>query len=142
MKFLDFAGFSVGVADDADGFAGAFASASVGLRALATDWEAATVADAPVAINSLEALEVLLDFAAEVTFDEDAVGVDGLDDFVELFGGKVFCADIGVDAGVFEDLFHVAGSDAVDVREGGFDAFVARDVNTEYTRHRRKGDLD
>ena len=47
---------AVGIADDADGLARAFASAGVGLGALAADGQAAQMANAAIALDALQTL--------------------------------------------------------------------------------------
>ena len=57
---------------DADGLARALAGAGVGRGALAAHGQAAAMADAAVAVDGLEALEVGLQFAAQVALDRAA----------------------------------------------------------------------
>ena len=75
------------------------------------------MADATIAIDRLEALEVALDIAAKVAFDQEIVGGDGLDDLVDLLNRKVLRADIAVDVGLFEDLLRPGWPDAVNIRQ-------------------------
>ena len=86
------------------------------------------MADATVAIDRLKALEIALNLAAEVTFDRNFIGVDRDDDGVQLFRRKILGTDVGIDVGLFENFFRVAGAHAVNIRQGGFDAFVAGNV--------------
>ena len=53
----------------ADGLARTLPGAGIGLGALTTHWQAAEVADAAVALDALEALQVHADFTAQVAFD-------------------------------------------------------------------------
>ncbi len=78
------AGLGVRVALHADGFARAFARAGVGLRALAAHGQAAHVADAAVALDALQALEVHAEFAAQVAFDDVLAFLDRVNDLGEL----------------------------------------------------------
>lgn len=89
------------------------------------------MADATVAVDSLEALEVALNLAAQVAFDRNFIRVDSVDDGVELFRREVFGAHIGVNVGLFENLLGIAGAHPVNVGQGGFDAFVAGDIYSE-----------
>ncbi len=75
-KVLDFAGFGVGVALHADCLAGALAGSGVGRGALATDGQSAPVADAAITVDCLEALEIALNFAAKVAFDDNLERID------------------------------------------------------------------
>ena len=89
------AGLRRGIAHHADGFAGAFAGAGVGLRTLSADRQTAQVADAPVAFDGLEALEVQTEFTAEVALDDIFAFLDGVDDLGQL----LFVQILGPDAG-------------------------------------------
>ena len=121
---LDLAGLGVFVALDADRLAGAFAGTGVRAGALTANGETTAMADAAVTIDGLEAFEILLQFAAEVAFDDVFVFLDDLDDAVELRVGQRLGADIGADFSLFQDVFGAGGPDAVDVGEGGFNPFV------------------
>ena len=94
------------------------------------------MADATVAVDGLKALQVLLKFAAKVTLYEDLLRPDRVDNGVQLFRRKILRANVRVDVCGFENFFCVAGSDAVDVRQRSFDAFVAGNVNTEKSGHK------
>jgi hypothetical protein len=97
------------------------------------------VADATVAVDCLEALEIGLEVAAEISFDQNLAGIDGLNDLIELFRRKIFGADIWVDAGNFQNFFGVFGPDAVNVGQGGFDAFVTGNIYSEKAWHNEVG---
>ena len=97
---LDLAGFGVLVTLHADRLAGAFAGTGVGAGTLTANGEAATMADATVAVDRLKALEILLQFAAQITFDGVLVFLNDLDDAVELLVGQAFRANVGADSGV------------------------------------------
>jgi hypothetical protein len=120
---------------DADGLARALAGAGVGAGALAADGQAAAVPDAAVAIDGLEALEILLQLPAQVTLDDVLVLLDDLDDAVELLVGQLLGPDVGADLGLLEHELGAGRADAVDVRQRGFDALFAGDVDTEETGH-------
>lgn len=84
--------------------------------------------NASVAIDRLEALEIALHFAAKVTFDRDLVGIDGVNDGIELLGREVFSAGIWVNVGLFKNFRSVARPHAVNVGQGSDDAFVSGDI--------------
>src|SRR6516162_8775669 len=96
LRLMD-TGFGGGIADNADGFARTFAGAGVGLGALATDRQAAQVAETPVTLDTLKALEVHADLAAEIAFNDVFAILDGVDDLGELLLGQVLGADGRVD---------------------------------------------
>ena len=124
------------VADDADGFAGAFAGARIGLGALAPDRQAAEVADAAVTFDALEALEVHPDLAAQIAFDDVFAVLDGVDDLRKLLLGEILGADGGINIGLGQDDFGVGGAEAIDVAQGHINAFVGRNFYTNYTCHK------
>ena len=53
-----------------------------------------------------------------------------MDQFTHLLRGKVFGPEIGVDIGLFENALGSRGPDSINIRKGGFDAFVAGNFNT------------
>ena len=136
---LGLTSLGVFVALDADRLTGPLASTSVRAGTLTANRETTAMTDAAVAIDRLEALEILLQFAAEVALDHVLVFLDDLDDAVELLVGQGLGANIGADFGLFEDELGAAGADAVDVRKSGFDALFTGDVDTEKTGHGGEG---
>ena len=70
----------VRVALHADGLAGTFARAGVRLGALTAHWQTAQMADAAVAFDALQALEVDAQFAAQIAFDDILSFLDRVDD--------------------------------------------------------------
>ena len=91
--------------------------------------------NAAIAIDGLQALEIALNFPAEIAFDDDLLRADRLDDVVELFRRQAFRAGVRIHVGLFEHFLREARADAVDVRQGRFDAFVAGNFNTEKAGH-------
>jgi DNA polymerase III alpha subunit len=84
-----------------------------------------------LAADGLQALEIALQFAAQITLNEGAVVGDDVHDLRDLLGREVLRAGVGIDGGLGEDAFGDRGSDAVDVRQRGLDAFVGRDFHPE-----------
>ena len=130
MGGLDLTGLGVRIARNADRLAGPLAGAGVRGRALAAHGKTATVADATVAVDGLQALEVALQFAAEVTLDEDAALADGVNDGAELLGCELLGAGVRIDVGTVEDAFRGLRSDAVDIGQRRFNALVAGNINS------------
>ena len=87
--------------------------------------------DATVAVDRLQALQIALNFPTQIAFDRDFARVDRVNDCVQLFGRKILGPDIRVNVGLFENLFRVARAHAINVGQGGFDAFVAGDINSK-----------
>lgn len=133
---LDLAGFSVRITLDPDSATRAFAGAGIGLGALASDWEAAAMADTAVAVNRLQPLQIGLNFPAKIPFDENFRAIDGLNDGIELLRAEVFGPGVGINSGEFQHLLGVAGAHAVDVGQRSFDALFAGDVDSEDTWHK------
>src|SRR5207248_2510142 len=107
------------------------AGAGVGGGALAADRQAATMANAPVAVDRLEALEVGLQFAAQIAFDRELARGDRLDDLVELFVAQILGAHVRIDIGLLENADRSARANAVDVGKRRSNAFVAGNFNAE-----------
>ena len=131
-------GLSGWAADHADGLARALASAGISLSALAANGQTAQVADAAVAFDALQALEVHANLPAQVTFDHVFAVLDRMDDLGELLFGQVFGANIGIDLGVNQNDLGVAGTDAVDVSQGDLNPFVRWNFYSDDASHVRK----
>jgi hypothetical protein len=71
---------------------------------LSADGETAAVAKSAVAVDGLESFEVGLDFAAEVTFDDKFVGLDGLSDGIDLGISEFVAAGCRINLGLFEEF--------------------------------------
>ena len=93
------------------------------------------MADATVAIDRLEALEILLQLAAQVALDDVLVFLDNLDDAVQLLVGQRLGADVRADLSLLQHELRAGRADAVDIRKRGFDALVAGDIDTKKTGH-------
>lgn len=93
------------------------------------------MANATVAVDGLETLEVALQFPAQVTFNHDIQGTDRVDDGIQLFRREVFGADVGIDVGDFQHTLGVAGTDTIDVGQGRFDAFVTGNFYSKKAWH-------
>ena len=135
LPLLVNAGFGVRVALDADGLARAFARARVRRGALAANWQAAQVANASVAFDALETLEVQAQFAAEVAFDDVFAVLDGVDDLRELLLIQILGPNAAVDFCFLEDVERVRRPDAVDVAQSDVDSLFAGNFNTNNACH-------
>src|ERR1051325_9968119 len=107
----------VRIALHADGLARTFAGAGVGLRALAAHREAAHVADAAIALDALQTLQIHADLAAKIAFDDILAVLDRVHDLRQLRFGEVLRADAGVDLRLGEDVDRVLRADAVNVAQ-------------------------
>ena len=93
------------------------------------------MANSAIAIDRLEALEIALNLAAKIAFDEDLIRGDRLNDVIELLRREALRPDIRVDIGLLEHFLCEARPDPVNVREGSFDPFITGDFYAEKTRH-------
>src|SRR3954447_11693384 len=107
---------------------GALASPGVRLRVLSADREAATVAQAAVAADLHQALDVLRALAAQVALDREVV-VDQVAELGDLVVREI--ADVGVrpDPGLLEQVVGGRAADPVDVRQTDLDTLVQGDVD-------------
>src|SRR5690606_31221141 len=116
-----------------DGPARTLAGTCVGLGALATQRQAATVAQAAIATQVHQALDRHADLAAEVALDHELadLGADALDFRL----GQV--ADLGrrIDAGRVAHLLRTGTADAVDALEPDPDMLLGRQIDARNTRH-------
>ena len=85
--------FGVRIALHADRLARTFARAGVGLGALAAHRQTAHVADATIALDALQALEVHAEFAAQIAFDHVLAILNRVNDLRQLRFGQILGAD-------------------------------------------------
>src|SRR5207248_1302131 len=85
--------------------------------------ETAAVADAAIAVDLHQPLDVLADVLAEIALDPPLVG-DDLADPPDFILGEVFDPRVAVHLGLAEDVARARAADPVDVREADFDALV------------------
>src|SRR5882724_10213779 len=129
-------------ADNADRLARTFARPGIGLRTLAADRKAAQMADATVAFNALKSLEIHADLAAEIAFDDILAILNRMNDLRELLLGQILGADRGVNAGLFQNDFRIAGADAVNVAQSDVDALVRGNFYSDDAGHKVTGLID
>ena len=89
------------------------------------------MSDAAVTIDRLKAFQVALHFPTQIAFNLDLVVGDGVNDFVDLLGRKLFRPQIWIDVCLLEDALRHARADPVNVSERRFDAFVRWNFNSE-----------
>src|SRR5262245_5198594 len=126
----------VRIALHADGLARTFAGAGVGLRSLAAHGQAAHVADAAVALDTLQALQVHADLAAQIAFDDILAVLNRVHDLGKLLLGEILGANRRIDLRAGEDVLRVAGTDAVDRAQRDINALVRRNFNTNDAGHK------
>src|SRR5262249_43667182 len=111
----------------------ALAAARVGLRALATDGQAAAVTQAAVGADLHQPFDVLRAFPPEGTLDLTVL--DRVAQLDRLVLGQVFALDPGVDPGLLEDFESGRVTDPEDVGEADLDPLVIWNVNAGDTCH-------
>lgn len=124
------------VAHHADGFARAFARAGIGLGTLATHRQTAQMAHPAVALNALKTLEVHTNFTPQVAFNHVFAILNGVHDLGKLLFGQVFGANAGIDIRPGQNVFGIAGTDAVDIPQGDIDTLVWRNFDADDTSHK------
>ena len=114
---------------NADGLLLALACAGIGPCTLAAHWQSALVANTAVAVDGSQALQLRLALAAEITLNEDLLGLDHLCDAHELIFAELTGPDVRINAGVLENLCRGRAADAEHVRQGSFDTLLVGDFN-------------
>src|SRR6478609_6215539 len=136
IQFLVNAGLGIRVTLHTDSPTRTFAGTSVGLGTLTTHRQAAQVADATIALDGLQPLEIQTEFAAQIAFDHILAVLDRVNDLGQLRFGEVLRADRRVNVGAFENLDGVNRADAVDVTERDINALVRRNFYTNDACHK------
>ncbi len=142
MNYLVNAGLGSRTANDADRLARSFACARIGLGALAAHRKPAQVPDAAITLDALQALKVHADLASQVALDDILAVLNRPDDLRQLLLGQVLRTDRGINLGLGQDVFRVAGADAVNVAQRDINALVGRDFYTNDTSHTESGLMD
>src|SRR3712207_4262490 len=112
----------------------ALAGARVGVRALAADRQALAMAQAAVAGEVHQPLDVHRGLAAKVALDI-VVAVDRLADVQDLLVGQVLDPLFRRDAELGDDVLGRGLADSVDIGERDFHALVGGDVHPGDTSH-------
>jgi hypothetical protein len=103
------AGLGVRIALHADGLTRTFACAGVGLCALAAHGQAAQMADATIAFDALQTLEVHAEFAPQITFDNVFAVLNGMNNLRELLLVQVFGANARINFRLGQNDLRVFG---------------------------------
>ena len=88
-----------------------------------------------IAVNGGQTLENGLLFTTKVTFNQNAVSGDYLNNLRELFVGKLSRADVGIDACLFQDSLRSRATNSVNIRKGSLDALLVGYFCTEKACH-------
>src|SRR6202042_809661 len=110
------------------------AGARVGLRVLAADRQATTVAQTAVGADLLQTLDRLRPLTAQISLDRQ-VAVDQLAQLNDFVLGEVAPFAIGLDSDLREQLVRRRAADPVDVGQADLDSLVERDINSGDSRH-------
>ena len=88
-----------------------------------------------IAVDGGQTLENGLLFTTKVTFNQDSVSGDHLNNLRELFVGKLSRTDVGIDACLFQDSLRSRVPDSVNIRKGSLDALLVGYFCTEKACH-------
>src|ERR1700753_2522681 len=111
-----------------DGLGRPLAGAGVGMGALATDGQALAVAQAPIAAQIHQALDVHGDVAAQIAFHQ-IVAVDDFANLDDLGLGQIADAAGRIDAQLADDLVGGVRPDSMDIAKADFDSLLGRDID-------------
>jgi len=118
------------------GFSRAFACSGIRLGPLAADGQTAQVTNSAVAFNALEAFEVHTDLASQIAFDDVFAVLNRMDDLRELLFGEVLGSNGRIDFGVSQDVFGVAGANAVNIAQGDVNALIGWNFDADNASHK------
>ena len=104
------------------------------MRALATNGKAATVADATIAADVHEPLDVHRHFGAQSTFDAEVL-LDRLTKPLRVGVVQIANSLLGVDAGGSEDAAGGRATDAEDICEADLYLLLTREIDAGNARH-------
>ena len=93
------------------------------------------MAEAPITLDGLQALEVEADFTAEIAFGDVFALLDRVDDLGQLLFVQILGAEGGIDVGFCEDFLRIDRPDSVDVTQRDVDAFFGGDIYSEKAWH-------
>ena len=92
------------------------------------------MADAAVAVDFYETLDVQCNFTAKFTFN-CVVVFDLVTELCDIVLGEILCAGVGIDAGLGKDILRALESDTVDIGKRNFNTLLSWNINTSYTSH-------
>ena len=113
---------------------GTLAGTSVRVSALTANGQTTTMTKTTIATDFHEALDILRNFAVQVTFGGEVL-LDIVAELGEFVFRNVLDASVRVDTGFGQDLLRGGKADAVNVGQADFNALVARKVDTNETCH-------
>src|SRR5580658_7105863 len=112
------------------------ARAGIGMSALSPHRQPLAMAQAPIAAEIHQPLDVHGHLAAQIAFDRVVV-VDDLADAQHLVVGQLMHPPLRRDGELLTDLLGGGPADAVDIGEADRNPLLARDVDASNTRHLR-----
>ena len=94
------------------------------------------MADATIALDFSQTLDIQRDVAAKIAFHDDIVLIDVVTDLSFIFSRQILDADIRVNPGAGENLVSGTLTDTVHIGQTNFDPLLARQINTSNTCHK------
>ena len=129
---LNFALLRVRIASHTDRpLAAAAASARVGLGTLAPGGKTFPVANAPVAVHLLEALEICLEHSAKITLDHNAFCTDNVSQLCQLLIREFPSAGVWIDPSQLQNALTCHRTNAVNIGKRCFDTLLIGDVDAK-----------
>src|SRR5947209_3328830 len=102
-----------------------FASAGIGMRALAADRQVAAMTESAIGADFDETLDIHRNFLAQIAFDQSFL-FDDRTDAVDLFFAEVLHLLYGLDFCRVQDAVGARMTDAIDVCQRDVDVLLAR----------------
>ena len=73
--------------------------------------------DAAITIDRLQAFQITLHVAAQITLDFDFIVRDRVNNLIQLLRGEILGPDVWIDIGLLEDVPRRVKTDSVDIRQ-------------------------
>ena len=128
-------GLGVRIALDTDCLTRTFARARVGRGALTADRQTAQMADAAIAFDALQSLEVHPQLPAQIALDHILALLDRVNDLGKLLLVQILRASVEINPRLLQDDPGIDRADAINVAKRDFDPLLARDFYANDTCH-------
>ena len=84
-----------------------------------------------IASNRLQTLEVRLDVATKIAFDQQAAPINHVYNLPKLLRGKILSPDIWVDISLFKNPSRRLRAQAIDIGQGSFDSLFSGNFDSK-----------
>jgi len=127
---LDLTLLRIWIADHTDCPATALTGAGIGLGALTSNGKTSAVADATIALDLSQTLEVTLLLSAQVALNHDIVALDDVNDLRELLVGELTSTNVRINSSLNEDFTCGAIPDPINIREGSLNSLIVWNLDS------------